>query len=101
MITPNSTSKNVILSEFAAERAALNSIASTRILANNVNLINFDVNDHYRLEADLIKARLDAITNKFRKCEMIYLLYFDELDHSLLAGTSINLPIEPFKVVTE
>lgn len=93
MVTPNSTSKTVILSEFAAERAALNSIVSTRILSNNINSINFEIHDHYRLEVDLIKARLDAIINKFRKCEMIFHLYFDELDHSLLAGASNNFPI--------
>jgi hypothetical protein len=93
MVTPNSTSKTVILSEFSAERAALLSIVSTRISASNINRVNFDIHDNYKLETNQIRDRLDAITNKFRKCEMIYHLYFDELDHEILAATSTNLPI--------
>lgn len=93
MVTPNRTSKIIELSEFVAERGALYTIASTRIAARNINQINFDIHDHYRLDEILIRERIDAIIKKFRKCQMTFFLYFDELDHDLLVGRSTNLPL--------
>jgi len=93
MVTPNSSSKIVILSEFSLESTNLLNAASSRISGNFFNTINFEIHNHYELETTLIKSRLDAITQKFRKCEMIYHLYFDELDHGILASASTNLPI--------
>lgn len=93
MVTPNSSSKIVILSEFSLERTNLLNAASSRISGNLFNTINFEIHNHYELDTNLIKSRLDAITQKFRKCEMIYHLYFDELDHGILASASTNLPI--------
>ncbi|MEO6523711.1 MAG: hypothetical protein ABIN91_18655 [Mucilaginibacter sp.] len=93
MVTPNSSSKIVNLSDFSTERAALYALASSRISSNLMNRINFDIHDNYKLQENLVKDRLDAITNKFRKCEMTFHLYFDELDHDVLVSRSTNLPI--------
>lgn len=93
MVIPNSLSKTVILSEFSAERAQLLSIVSSRISANQINPVNFDIHANYELQDSLILDRLNAITNKFRKCEMTYYLYFDELDHDVLVSKSASLPI--------
>ncbi|WP_144281021.1 hypothetical protein [Chryseobacterium echinoideorum] len=93
MVTPNSSSKTVILSEFSRERNDLYFSASSRISDNLTDTINYDIHKNYKLEIALIDERLQAITNKFRKCEMIYHLYFDELDHDLLTSTTANLPI--------
>jgi len=93
MVTPNRSSKIVVLSEFTTERTALQTISSSRIAARQINQINFDIHDNYKLEDHLINERLDAITNKFRKCQMAFYLYFDELDHEILVGRSTNLPL--------
>jgi len=93
MVTPNSSSKTVILSEFSRERADLYFSASSRISDNLTDTINYEIHKNYKLEISLIDERLQAITNKFRKCEMIYHLYFDELDHNILTSTTANLPI--------
>jgi len=93
MVTPNRSSKIITLSEFTAERTALQTIASSRIAARQTNQINFDIHDNYKLEGHLINERLDAIINKFRKCQMVFNLYFDDLDHEILVGRSTNLPL--------
>jgi len=93
MVTPNFSSKTVVLSEFSLERAELLLAVNSRISGNLLNTVNFDIHDNYKLELSLIEDRLEAITNKFRKCEMIYNLYFDEIDHEILASSSANFPI--------
>jgi hypothetical protein len=93
MVTPNSSSKTVNLSEFSAECNSLNNIVRQRISLTTINKLNFEIHDNYKIDANLINERINAIINKFRKCEMIYHLYFDELDHGILTSTSNNFPI--------
>lgn len=81
------------LADFRSERTALETAAGIKIAARMVDQINFEIHRNYEIKLDLIKDRLDAVTNKFRKCEMIYFLYFERMDHNVLSAQSTNFPV--------
>jgi len=55
--------------------------------------INTRINNRYILSPDELRLRLEGITGKFRECEMLCFLHFDNLDHDLLTATTFNLPL--------
>ncbi len=75
------------------ERAALESAAGIKFSASLTNNFNHTINKRFILSADELRLRLDGITGKFRACEMLGGLYFENLDHDLLTATAFNLPL--------
>jgi len=51
------------------------------------------MHDNYRIDYLEIEKRLKGIALKFRKCEMNYHLYFDDLHHDVLSVDIRDLPI--------
>jgi hypothetical protein len=93
MVTVNSKTQTINLSNFLPESTALYSAAVAKIHASQTQPINLEIQKEYKLEPDIIRQRLDAIIRKFRKAEMNFYLYFDGADHNLLVSKSTDLPI--------
>lgn len=87
------SSKNITLSDFRTERNDLLTEVGHKITSNSLNPYNFEMHDNYKIDLVEIEKRLDGITQKFRKCEMNYYLYFDDIHHNVLTVDQSDLPI--------
>ncbi len=85
--------KNISLSNFRTESNDLLNEVLIKINSGGTRTFNFDMHDNYRIDYQEIEKRLKGIALKFRKCEMNYHLYFDELHHDVLTVDIRDLPI--------
>lgn len=86
--------KTRILNSFASEKNALIDILNRKIAATKFTAINAVFDNKYIVALDPVTELLNAIDAKFRKCETIYYLYFENIDHNILAGNTSSLPYE-------
>lgn len=87
------TSKTISLSDFLTEKNNLLTEVSHKITSNSLHPYNYEMHDNYKIDLTEIQKRLDGITQKFRKCEMNYYLYFDDIHHNVLTVDQSDLPI--------
>ncbi len=87
------SSKTIALSDFRAEFNDLLHEVTQKINASATQTFNFDMHENYKLDIGEIDKRLQGIKHKFRKCEMNYHLYFDEIHHDILTVDQRDLPI--------
>ncbi|MGO4289876.1 hypothetical protein [Chitinophaga sp. RAB17] len=80
------------MSNFAAARNALLSVVNRKILSSKITTVNKDINKKLEIEINAFKSLLDGIEGKFRKCEMLYITYFENIDHAVLSGNPATLP---------
>lgn len=86
--------KTRTLNSFASEKNALIDILNRKIAATKFTAINAVFDNKYIVAVDPLTELLNAIDAKFRKCETIYYLYFENIDHNILAGNTASLPHE-------
>lgn len=95
------TIKNITLSNFRTEIYDLLNEVSQKIAANATRTLNFDMHDNYKIDIQEIENRLNGIALKFRKCEINYYQYFDDLHHDILTGNTWDLPISRQRIFSD
>lgn len=60
---------------------------------SKVTYINADVDDWYKPEVLTVTQLLNTIEVKFKRCESLYYLFFEDADHGVLNGNSTTLPV--------
>lgn len=86
--------KNINLSSFSTERNALLNIVRKKITETKVTNHNELFDNKYKVQINSITELLNAIESKFKKCEILYHIYFENMDHSILSGNTLSLPFE-------
>ncbi|MFP5040292.1 hypothetical protein [Parasediminibacterium sp. JCM 36343] len=84
--------KNVNLTSFVSIRTSLLTTVQRKIIASKVLDINELINAKLKVELSTISEILLSIETKFRKCEMIYFAYIENVGHDILSGNPSSLP---------
>ena len=82
------------LTSFATQRNALVALLSSKIAGAKVTTVNSDIDGKYKADVGHVTDLLNAIEAKFKRCESLYYLYFENADHGVLSGNIATLPIE-------
>ncbi|MDB4919370.1 hypothetical protein [Mucilaginibacter sp.] len=64
-----------------------------KIIGNQVAQTNWMIDNWLKIEYGSLKDLLNSIENRLRKCEVIYFTYFENINHSVLDGSSADLPV--------
>jgi len=86
--------KTSTLSNFTTERNILLTILTRKIATSKTNTLNAAFDNKYQVQHNSITDLLQAIEAKFKKCEMLFFTYFEDMDHGILAGNITALPFE-------
>lgn len=86
--------KTKTLSNFTAERNALLNILTRKIASSKITNLNAAFDNKYTVQHSSITDLITAIESKFKKCEMLFFTYFQDMDHSILSGNITTLPFE-------
>lgn len=93
--------KNITLTNFRTESFDLLNEVSQKIAASATRTFNSDMHDNYKIDYQEIEMRLSGIALKFRKCEINYYFYFDDLHHDILTGDTRDLPISRQRIFSD
>lgn len=85
--------RNLRLSNFSAERNALINVLNRKIAESKTTRINGVFDNKFLVNIDAITDLLKSIDMKFKRCEMLYYAYFENLDHGVLNGNPATLPL--------
>jgi hypothetical protein len=82
----------VICSNFSAGRNKLLSILVKKTASSKVTGLNVAIDNRYRPDVSYVKELLDVIEIKYKRCEQLYYIYFEQINHDAVVGNSTNFP---------
>ncbi|MFV8327928.1 hypothetical protein [Flavobacterium sp. ZS1P14] len=86
--------KTIILSNFTAERNALLLIVRKKISETKITSHNEVFHNKYKVQLNSITELLNAIEAKFKRCEILFHTYFEDIDHAILSNNVTSLPFD-------
>ena len=84
--------KTVNLTSFKAEHNALIDLIRRKIAGSKIRNINEQINSKMKVEIGVLTEIFSSVEVKFRRCEMIFSSYLEDVDHQVLSGNSVTLP---------
>ena len=85
--------KQIVLADFTAETNKLLTIVNRKIVARKVTTLNEGFDSTLKVDLAALRIVVETILTRIRKAETIYYTYLEDVDHSLIAGTTFNLPL--------
>ncbi|MDF2380861.1 hypothetical protein JMG10_05280 [Nostoc ellipsosporum NOK] len=80
------------LTTFKTESDTLLQVINRKIAAGKTLPVNASFNTKLTVDINNIASVINAIEQKFKKCEMHYYGYFENVDHAVLSGNPASLP---------
>ncbi len=84
--------KHATLTSFKTESAPLLVMVNKKIMRAKVSPINENLSSKLKVDINVFTELLNGLEAKFRRCEMLHLAYFQNVDHAILSGSSASLP---------
>ncbi len=81
--------KTVNQTSFFREKSALLTVVNRKIATAKVFNTNELMNAKLKVEINALNELLNGIEAKFRKCEISYVAYFENIDHGILSGNAV------------
>lgn len=78
--------------DFYSKRTSLINEVVSKVSNNRLSYVNDCFHSKYVVNPGDLGTLLESIEGKLRKCQILYLLYFDKLEHSILTGSVASLP---------
>lgn len=88
------TIKSPLLTSFAKQRNDLLDLLAIKTSALKVTSINKNFDNKYRADTAHVTELLRSIEDKFKHCETLYYIYFENAEHGELSGNITALPVE-------